>query len=65
MNVQMDDLSNKYSEKLAKKQQEIAFLKDSYKEQRSRVEIEHEMLSNSLYEMSMQFVALRNQIYGK
>ena len=54
-----------YNEQLFKKNEEILFLKESYKEQKKRIELEHEMLSNSLYEMSLHFISLRNDMLGK
>jgi len=63
--LKFEESLNKYNEQLQKKNEEILFLKESYKEQKKSIELEHEMLSNSLYEMSMHFISLRNDMLGK
>jgi hypothetical protein len=63
--MKFEETLNKFNEQLQKKNEEILFLKESYKEQKKSIELEHEMLSNSLYEMSMHFISLRNDMLGK
>ena len=61
----MKENLQKYNKQLLKKNEDLIFLKESYKEQKTKIDHEHEMLSNSLFEMSMQFITLRNEILGK
>ena len=61
----MEDNLYKFNEQLLKKHDDILFLKESCNEQKTRIDLEHEMLSNCLFDMSMQFISLRNEMFGK
>ena len=63
--LKMEENLEKYNTQLLIKQNNILLLKESYNEQRSRIEIEHEMLSDCLFDMSMKFSSLRNEMLGK
>ena len=65
INLKTEGILEIYKQKLLKKNKEIIFLKESYNEQKSKIELEHGMLSNSLFEMSMQFITIRNEIQKK
>ena len=65
INLKTEGILEIYKQKLLKKNKEIIFLKESYNEQKSKIELEHGMLSNCLFEMSMQFITLRNEIQKK
>ena len=50
---------------LRKRTDDINFLKSSFEDQRERVEKEHEMISDCLYELASQFMNFKNEIIMK
>lgn len=45
--------------------EDLEFFKRSYEEQNIRVNKEHEIISNSLYELAMQFMTLKTDMQKK
>lgn len=44
---------------------DVNFYKQSFKEQKDRINREHELISTSLYELAMQFMSLKNELQKK
>ena len=51
-----------FNKELSNRNEDILFLKHSYEDHIVRVESEHEMISNCLYELASQFMNLKNII---
>lgn len=60
--VQLNQNVDKLNVELQKKTEDLDFFKKSYEEQKLRIHEEHELISNSLYELAIQFMGLKNEI---
>ena len=50
---------------MIKRTEDLEFYRRSYEEQKNRVNKEHELISNALYELALQFMNLKNEIVQK
>jgi hypothetical protein len=50
---------------MTKRTEDLEFYRRSYEEQKNRVNKEHELISNALYELALQFMNLKNEIVQK
>jgi len=50
---------------MIKRTEDLEFYRRSYEEQKNRVNKEHELISNALYELALQFMNLKNDIQKK
>jgi hypothetical protein len=48
-----------------KMSEDLEFFRRSYEEQNSKVNKEHEIISNSLYDLALQFMTLKNDLQKK
>ena len=44
------------------KEGDYEFYKKNYEEQKQRTTLEHELISNSLYDLALQFISFKNEI---
>jgi len=56
------DKENLIIETENKKSENLEFYKKSYEEQKYRLTREHELVAHSLYELTLQFMALKNEL---
>ncbi len=55
----------KLNQDILKRTEDLEFYRRSYEEQKNRVNKEHELISNALYELALQFMNLKNDIQKK
>ena len=61
----LQDSVEKFNQDIMKRSEDLEFYKRSYEEQKLRVNKEHELISNSLYELALQFMSLKNELQKK
>lgn len=61
----LQECSEKFNDEISKKNEDLEFYKKSYEEQKGRVNKEHELISNSLYDLALQFMGLKNELQKK
>jgi len=62
LNKKIEEDIDTYNKELRKRTDDIEFLKDSFEEQSNRVESEHVMITNCLYELATQFMNFKNEV---
>lgn len=60
--VHLQENLEKYNTEIMHRNEDLEFMKRSYDEQKSKVNKEHDMLSSTLYELSLQFITLKNEL---
>lgn len=61
----LQECSEKFNDEIIKKNEDLEFYRKSYEEQKGRVNKEHELISNSLYDLALQFMGLKNELQKK
>lgn len=64
-NTILQECSEKFNDEIIKKNEDLEFYRKSYEEQKGRVNKEHELISNSLYDLALQFMGLKNELQKK
>lgn len=63
--IQLQENFEKYNIEIQQRNEDLEFLKRAYDDQHNKMAREHEMISSSLYEMTLQFMTLKNEMNKK
>lgn len=62
LNRKIEDDIDMFNKELCKRTNDIEFLKGSFDEQTIRIENEHVMITNCLYDLATQFMNFKNEV---
>ncbi len=65
LNYNLQESIERFNQDILKRSEDLEFYKRSYEEQKNRVNKEHELISNSLYELALQFMSMKNELQKK
>ena len=63
--LQIAENLNKYNQEIQQRNEDLEFLKRAYDDQKNKVNREHELVNSSLYELTIQFMTLKNEMIKK